>query len=402
MKIIMIGQKGIPAHSGGIEQHVDYLAQALAKRGHQIVVFTRPYYTPKTLKQYRGIRLISLPSLKTKNLDAASHVLLATLYAIFKEKDADIIHYHGIGPALFLWIPRLLKPRIRVVSTFHCQDYYHQKWSLLARFFLKLGELCSVFLSHQTIVVSRDLKQYIESRYHYSPTQIPNAVKDPLLPGPNIQLRVLREWNLAKEQYFLIVSRLVRHKGIHTAIKAYQKLPKKVQQDKKLVIVGKTAFTNKYAKYLKALAKDNPNIVFTGEQRGFRLQTLFHNAFLFIQPSESEGLSIALLEALSYGLPVLISNIPSNLEAAQGCGFVFPNKNAERLAEAIMKILSLPQETLKEKARLGRTLIRKKYNWKQVSLKTEEVYLRCTNYFFKPESRSGLNGKSFKPLKSRL
>lgn len=375
MKIAMIGQKGIPAKSGGIEKHVEDLAQMLASRGHQVTVYTRPHYTPKQLHYYKGVKLVSLPSIYRKNFDAASHSLLATFHALFKEKP-DIIHYHGIGPSLFLWIPRILNPRIRVISTFHCRDYYHQKWSLFARISLYLGEIFSVYLAHKTIAVSEEIQSYIKHRYHRYSDYLPNGIifHPEIKNSSEENNSVLRTWNLEKKQYIITVSRLIRHKGIHTLIVAYKKIPPHLLQGKKLVIVGAPSFTKDYEKELKDLAKDNPNIIFTGEQINIILQVLLRNAFLFVQPSESEGLSLSLLEALYYKIPILASDIKANLEILKDSGFTFKNKNSEDLSRKIIRILALHQNDLVQKTKNGYQNIQKTYNWAKIVVKAESIY----------------------------
>jgi len=376
MKIVMIGQKGIPTKSGGIEKHVEALSMELAKRKHEIIVYTRPHYTNKTLKYYKGVKLISLPSINFKHLDAASHSFMATLHALFKIKNVDIIHYHGIGPSLFLWIPRIINPKIKVLSTFHCQDYKHQKWSFFARAILKLGELCSVYLSHQTIVVSKHLKKYVKDRYQRKAVYIPNGIY-PIInqKSPNkSDEESLIWWNLKPKKYILTVNRLVRHKGIHTLIKAYQQLDPKLQRNKKLVIVGDSSFTDDYLKELKTMAQNNPNIIFTGQQTGRSLRILFQNAYLFVHPSESEGMSLSLLEALDYGIPVLISNIPANLEIAKDYGFVFKNRDYYDLSKKLDLILGLPNKILEKKSALAQKKIAEVYSWKRIVCATEKLY----------------------------
>jgi len=376
MKIVMIGQKGIPTKSGGIEKHVESLAIELTKLGHEIIVYTRPYYTDKNLSKYKGVKLISLPSLHTKHLDAASHTILATLHALLMVRNIDIIHYHGIGPSMFLWLPRILNPRLRVFSTFHCQDYYHQKWSFVARTMLKLGELCSIYLPHKTIVVSKGLKRYVDKKYNRKSIYIPNGTR--LLSGEKSfptqsDKESLTWWRIKPKGYILTVSRLVRHKGIHTLINAYKKLDEKTQKTKKLVIVGDTAFTDDYVKELKLISQNNPNIIFTGQQTGRALRILFQNAYLFVHPSESEGLSLSLLEALGYGLPILSSDIPANLELVRNCGFIFKKGNREDLYKKLSLILDLPASVLNKKAHLAKKRVAQ-YDWKKIAKRTEKIY----------------------------
>ncbi len=377
MKIVMIGQKGIPTKSGGIEKHVEALSVELAKRKHKIIVYTRPHYTNKELKNYKGVTLISLPSINSKHLDAASHTLIATLHALFKIKNIDIIHYHGVGPSLFLWIPRIINPKIKILSTFHCRDYEHQKWSFFARAILKLGELCSIYLSHQTIVVSKNLKQYVRNRYQRKTIYIPNGIY-PIInkkSSNKSDKESLAWWNLKPKKYILTVNRLVKHKGIHTLIKAYQKLSLDLQQNKKLVIVGDSSFTDNYLREIKTMAQNNPNIIFTGQQTGRFLRILFQNAYLFVHPSESEGMSLSLLEAIDYGLPVLISNISANLELARSYGFVFENRDYHDLYKKLDLILSLPSRILEKKSALAKKKIIEVYSWKKIVCATEKLYL---------------------------
>lgn len=371
----MIGQKGIPAKSGGIEKHVEGLALELKKQGHEVIVYTRPHYVSRSTNNFNGIRLISIPSLKTKHLDTASYTLLATLHAIFKIKDLDVIHYHGIGPSLFVPLARILKPATKTISTFHCQDYYHQKWSLMARLFLRLGEFSSVYFPHKTIVVSKTLKKYVNKKYHRSVTYIPNAVQLDNYKISNKEIsKILKKWKLKPSEYIITVNRLVRHKGIHTLIESFKRIDPKTQKKRKLVIVGDPVFTEDYKKEIRALAKNNKNIIFTGQQTGKYLETLLANAYIYVHPSESEGLSLSLLEALGHKLPLLVSDIPANMEVVKNLGFCFKNKDQENLYQRLNYMFSLPKDKLKKIGLLGQKMVANNYNWEIVAKKTEKIY----------------------------
>ncbi len=361
MRIAMIGQKGLPAQSGGIEKHVEELSTRLVQAGHEVSVFTRPNYTEKNQENYKGIKLISLPSINTKHLDAISHTFLATLKVIFSRK-YDLVHYHGIGPSSLIWLVRLFRPGLPVVSTFHCQDYYHQKWGLLSRTYLKIGEYMCCKLPDKVITVSQGLKEYTEKKYQRQADYIPNGVNIyPAREAKNIQ----EKWGLLPGEYILSVSRLVRHKGIHHLIQAYQKL----DTDKKLVIVGESVFTDDYCREIKKMAGSNSNIIFTGKQTGEVLQELYSNAFLFAQPSESEGLSIALLEAMSYSLPAIVSNIPENLEVAGEESFSFRSGDPKDLADKLKFALDNPKE-LRTKGEKEKERISREYNWENITSET--------------------------------
>jgi glycosyltransferase involved in cell wall biosynthesis len=366
MKIAFIGQKGIPTKQGGIEKHVEELSIRLAKAGFDVTVYSRPYYTNNRQKTYfyNGVRVINLPSLKTKNLDAITHTFISTIHALLQ--NYDIIHYHGVGPALLSWLPRIFRPQIKVISTFHCIDRQHQKWSSFAKLMLACGEWAACHFPHQTITVSRVLQKYCRYRFDRETTYIPNGV-DVSFAQTNEE--ILKQFDLLKNNYILVVSRLIQHKGIHTLIKAYQK----IATGKKLVIVGDGANTDNYVTHLRELAQNNPNIVFTGQKSGADLQTLFQNAYLFVQSSEAEGLSIALLEAIAYGLPVLASDIEENQEVLGDQGLNFISKNDSDLADKLQFALNNPQ-TIRQLANQAQREINQKYNWKDIAGQTIELY----------------------------
>lgn len=373
MKIAFIGQKGIPASYGGVERHVEELVIRLAKKAeNEVYVYCRKWYCPENLKlktNDQKIKTVFTPSIKTKQLDTISHVFSATLHALTQKY--DIIHYQGIGPALLSFIPRLFCPHTRVLVTYHCADYEHQKWGLFAKIMLKFGEMASLYFPHETIVVSQNLKTTLENKYHKNVTHIPNGVN---IPHEKTSSKCLEKWNLEKNHYLLTVNRLVRHKGIHFLIEAYQNLyPQADKKDLKLVIVGDSAFTDDYVEKLQNLAADNSNIIFTGYQQGKTLQALYENAYLFIHPSESEGLPIAILEALSYGKAVLASDIEANQELIKKYGVSFENGSVADLEIKLANLIANPQ-LVKSLSFSAQKAVLKTYNWDKITDRTYLVY----------------------------
>lgn len=377
MKIAFIGQKGIPGHSGGIEKHVEHVSVGLVKRGHEVIVYTRAHYTPEKVTTYKGVNLVSLPTLRTKNLDAITHTLLAILHVV--RQDVDIIHFHGIGPSSLLWLAKLLKPKAKVIATFHCQDYFHKKWSTFAKFYLKLGERVACTLSDILITVSVSLKNYVNETYRRTAFYIPNGV----FTAVKQEADNIKQWGLEKDNYILAVSRLIPHKGVDLLLRSFANL----QTDKKLVIVGGGVFTDTYVQHLTKLAAQDSRVIMTGEQSGHILEELFSNALFFVQPSESEGLSIALLEAMSYGKTALVSDIPENLEAVAECGLSFKNKNQKDLETQMSFLLDdhFFLQTQGEKAQVRASL---HYDWEAIIDQTADVYQEALtkNYSRKVES----------------
>lgn len=369
MKIYFIGQKGIPAVYGGVEKHVEQLAIRLVKEGNEVFVYCRDHYTPNTLSEYQGVKLIHLPTIKTKHLDAIVHTFLATLDVL--RRDADIIHYHAIGPSALLWIPKLLKRHSKVISTFHSDDRNHRKWSWLAKKCLGLGAYISVKWSHKTIGVSQAQCLEHGQEFNGEMEYIPNGVPEATFIAPQI---ITAKWQLKGNDYILAVSRLIKHKGLHHLIRAYVAL----NTDKKLVIVGDANFTDDYVQYLKDLAGNNPNIIFTGNQTGQALAELYSNAYLFVQPSEAEGLSIALLEAMSYGKAVICSDIAPNREAVADLALTFANKNISDLTQKLFYLLA-HQEIVSSMGAQLKTRVLAEYNWDNITKKTISLYKTVLN-----------------------
>ncbi|OGY84564.1 MAG: hypothetical protein A3F54_05660 [Candidatus Kerfeldbacteria bacterium RIFCSPHIGHO2_12_FULL_48_17] len=364
MKIAMIGQKGIPAQYGGVERIVEQLSLALANKGHELFVYTRSYYTPKQQTSFHNVHLKSIPSIHTKHLDTISHTFLSTMHAL--TQDFDVIHYHSVGPALLSWIPRLLKPRTKIVIDFQSQDKLHQKWGWLARKVLSLGERASLMFGDVATVPTKVMQQYAKKKFGKEPIVVPNGIPTFL---PDTAKHIRKKFDLEPKSYFIIISRLVPHKGIHYTIEAYTQL----KTDKKLVIVGDGVFTDEYVQKLKKLAAGNKNIIFTGWQSGKILQELIDSAYLYIQPSESEGMSLSLLEAAAYGTPILVSDIPENTAIFSAPTLHFKNKNSADLKAKIEYALA-NEEQLMSLAAQTKKEVETKYQWEKIATQLEMIY----------------------------
>lgn len=369
MRVAFIGQKGIPAVSGGVEKHVEKLATHLAARGQEVFVYVRDHYTDPALTEFQGVTLIHIPSIRTKHLDALSHSLFATLHALFQPY--DVIHYQSIGPSVWSIIPRLLKPSAKVVATFHSRDYFHRKWGWFAQLCLRAAEYATCTVPKKTIVSTGTYVEYVRRTYGRDAVFIPNGAAVAFEPDT----AALNRWSLRPRRYILVVSRLVAHKGIHYLIKAFKELEdtNRLPNNFKLVIVGAHANTEEYERYLKVISEGRGNIVFAGEQSGQAMETLYSHGFLFVQPSEEEGLPLALLEAMGHGLFPIVSDIPSMREAVAETGAHFIPKDVEGLKRELAYYLSRPSE-VERLGCLARERIRERYGWEAITGRTVQVY----------------------------
>lgn len=376
MKIAILGSKGIPAKSGGIERHVEELTTRLVKRGFDVTVYGRAWYTGRTAQVFKtqGVRSVMLPSFKTKNFDAITHTLVATIHAI--REGYDVFHFHGVGPSLLAWIPRVFAPRSRVLATFHCIDRGHQKWGLFARLMLKIGEWAACNFAHKTIVVSKTLAHYTREVYRCDASYIPNGITPPA-PKASGDKRVLKKLGLTNGKYVVMVSRLVRHKGAHTLIEAWKKLKDGTDDYRvrglKLAIVGDGAFTDAYVKELHALAQGREDIVFAGFRSGAELATLIGSSAFAAHPSVSEGLPIAVLEEMAYGKAVLATDIPEHLEIIEGKGYTFRSGKVRDLMLQLHYLATHPKERAKTGA-VAKKFVTTYYRWDDIAKDTADMY----------------------------
>jgi len=369
MKIAMIGQKGIPATIGGIERYVEELSVRLAKHGHDVTVYTRPHFTPANRKHYFGVTLKSLPSIATKHFDAISHTLVATLHAL--GQGYDVIHYHGVGPAILSIIPRLFLRRTRVVVTFQCLDRKHAKWGVFAQMVLWFGEWAAVTFPHETITVTKTLTRYCWRAYRRRTTYITNGSSmSGRYRAPNI---IAKSFGLKPQGYILSASRLIPHKRIEDVIRAFRGL----RTTKRLVIAGDGFHTDTYVAKLHRLAAGDSRIVFVGRQEGQALEELYANAYLFVLPSSTEGLSLALLEAMGYAVAPLVSNIPENAEviqeSAKPMGWMYPLGNVSALRRRLADLLASPRLAA-EAGVQARLVARTRFHWDVITTAILKLY----------------------------
>jgi glycosyltransferase involved in cell wall biosynthesis len=359
MKIAMIGQKGVPATYGGIERNVEEVGSRLAKMGHEVTVYCRLYYT-KRGGSYHGMRLIRLPSINTKHLDTATHCLVATWDSLLR--DYDIVQFHALGPSVFARIPRL--SGARTVVMVHGLDWQREKWGPTASWILKKCEYPAVHFPDRTVVVSNTLQRYFLEKFHRETVVIPNGTKAPVNRPPS----QIRKYGLEHGNYVLFVGRLVPEKGVHFLTEAFSK----IDTDLKLVLAGGSSFSDSYVSQLRS--HEGNRVIFLDYVYGDVLEELWSNAYMVVQPSTMEGLSISLLEALSYGRCVLVSDIPENVEVVGDCSPSFRTQDVGDLTKKLGALLG-SRELVQDYERKCRDHVSRKFSWDTIAEGIEKLYL---------------------------
>ena len=368
MKIAMIGHKRIPSREGGVEIVVEELATRMAAMGHQVDVYNRKGKNVADAKadlevhklnEYKGVKLINVPTSQRKSLNALLYSLNATIKAIFGHY--DIIHYHAEGPCVMLVIPHLLG--IRTIATIHGLDWQRAKWGGIATKYILLGEKIAAKYADEVIVLSKGVQKYFLDMYDRKVMYIPNGVNIPDNKPANL---IIKKYGLTKDSYILFLARLVPEKGLHYLLKAF----KEVNTDKKLVVAGGSSHSDEYVDKIKKMAVEDNRIILTDFVQGQVLQELFSNCFLYVLPSDVEGMPISLLEAMSYGCRCLVSDINENVEVVGENGFTFAKGDIIDLKEKIIKILHVNNCYYNSNI----NILRDKYNWDTIVRQVVNLY----------------------------
>ena len=372
MKIAMLGHKRIPSREGGVEIVVEELATRMVEKKNVVVVYNRKGKNvqdknadkdKKKLKEYKGVKIKTIPTINKKGIDALLYSFFASIAVAFKKY--DVIHYHAEGSCAMLWIPKIFRKKI--VVTIHGLDWQRSKWGGFATKYIKFGEKMAAKYADKIIVLSKGVQKYFKDTYNRDTVFIPNGVNKPEIRKSNI---IKEKYGIDKNNYILFLARIVPEKGLHYLIEAFKQL----NTNKKLVIAGGASHTNEYLEKIKEIVKDDNRIIMTGFVQGQELEELYSNCYLYCLPSDIEGMPLSLLEAMSYGNKCLVSNIEENIQVVEDKAVTFEKGNVQDLKEKLENMLS--SNDLLEKREEISDYILQKYNWVDVVNKTLDLYKR--------------------------
>jgi glycosyltransferase involved in cell wall biosynthesis len=362
MKVMVLGIRGIPSVQGGVETHAEQLYNRLAEMGCEVEVLVRTPFIPPDRTSFGAIRLRRIWAPRTPGYETFVHSLLGVLYAGLTRP--DLLHIHAVGPAIVTPIARLLG--LRVVVTNHGPDYDRDKWGPFSKWVLRTGERLGMRWSHARIAISRVIEELIRAKYQMDADLIPNGAVPPVQPSDTNELQ---RFGLQKGRYFLQVSRFVPEKRQLDLIAAFRRV---AVPGWKLALVGGLG-ADEYSAKVRAEAKA-AGVVLTGFQSGIPLGQLYAHAGAFVLPSSHEGLPIAMLEALSFGLPVVASNIPANLEVGLSASNYFPVGDLTVLAQRLEQLAAEPPDEAARERR--RRWVLERYDWDRIAQQTFEIYNR--------------------------
>ena len=358
LRVAFIGGRGVISKYSGIESYYEEVGKHLAEMGHDVTVYCRNYFTP-ALAEHNGMKLVRLPTVRSKHFETVIHTILSTAHAV--TRGYDVVHYHALGPSLFSFLPRLLG--VKTTTTVQGLDWQRKKWGRAASAVLRLGELASARFPNATMVVSRTLQQHYQLQHGASTYYVPNGG----MLRKRSEPRKILEWGLNPAEYVLFLGRFSPEKGCHLLVEAFEHL----DTDVKLVMAGASSYCDDYSRELRTHASDRIRIL--DWVSGETLDELLTNAMIFVLPSDLEGLSLALLDAMGAGLCVLTSDVPENREVVDGAGLTFECGNASDLADRLRFLIA--NRTVREAAgEMARKRIEERYQWPGIAKEIESVY----------------------------
>lgn len=361
LKIAMLGHKRIPSREGGIEIVVEELCTRMVKAGNSVTCLNRrghhvsgKEFDSQSLEEYKGIQIKTVPTINRKGIAATTSSISGAFIAAFGTY--DVVHFHAEGPCAMLWLPKIFGKRC--IATIHGLDHQRAKWGRFASAYIMMGERTAVKYADEIIVLSTGVQDYFKSVYNRETRFIPNGVVKTKIESADL---LKQQFDLTENSYILFLARLVPEKGVRYLIGAF----KTVMTDKKLVIAGGSSDSDEFSNELKEMARGDDRILFTGFVQGKVLAEFYSNAYIYILPSDLEGMPLSLLEAMSYGNCCIVSNIPECADVVEDKAVTFQKGNIGDLAQKLQMLCDSPDIVAKYKEEAA-DYICEKYNWDDV------------------------------------
>lgn len=351
MKIALIGSRGIPARYSGFETFYEQLAVRLVERGHDVTVYNRSHFIKDIRDSYKGVRLVTLPSIPTKHLDTLTHTFVSSLHALVSRY--DIAYYSIVGNSPLAWLPRVTGSR--VLLNVDGEDWAREKWGAFARWYQLQCEKIACRSANVIIADAQEVRRRYRDKYRKESIFVPY--------GANIERSassdLLAKWKLEPGEYIFYVGRFVPENAIDLLIRSFRTLKTR----HKLVITGDAPYMDEHKKHLYALASGDDRIIFTGYAFGDEYRQLSSHALFYVQPSGVDGTRPALLDQLGFGNCVVVRDSVVNQEVVQRAGYTFDRANPEESLTGIMQeLLEHPGKIARMKER-ARQRIHAYYNW---------------------------------------
>ena len=369
ISISVIGARAYPSDfvgTSGLEIYVENIVKELSRirRDLKFIIYTKATYQERRFVKSKAIRVRKLVTIHSKVLESVIYSLIASFFSAFDR--SAIVWYHGVGPSIFSFIPRLLGKRI--VLTVHSLDWERKKWSPTEKFFFEKGANFAFLLRPKIFAVSLSLKAYILKNFGVSATYVPPGIELQKVKSPEFYLK---KFGLFHKSYLLFLGRFVPEKRLEWLIEAFLELKTKFK-GLRLVLAGGHGNIPNYEKGLRERYKGG-GITWMGYVFGKEKLSLLSHCRCFVLPSELEGNPVSLAEALGVGALCLVSEDVAEEFPKLGNILEFKTQSKNSFSNALGK--ALVQKSKKGIYKKKELEGIKGFSWK----KTAGIYFREFN-----------------------
>lgn len=364
MKIAFLGIRGIPASYSGFETFVEQTAVRLVEKGHDVTVYNRRHHYNKVYEEYKGVKIITLPSIQNKHLDTIFHTFLSVIHSLFQKY--DVVYFCGVGNSPLIFMLKIAGSK--VIINVDGEDWAREKWGKFAQWYLRLTEKFACMFGDVVLADAVVIQERYKKLYGKETLYIPYGANIYYRPTNNQNNKTLKRYNLTRDEYIVFVARLEPENAAHILIEAF----KSVKTDKKLVIVGDAPYNNKYMKALKESA-DN-RVVFTGYVFGDGYKDLSQHAYIFVLPSGVDGTRPVLLDQMGFANCILARDSAANMEVLGESGIFFDKNNLiDDLSKQLSYLVNNPNQ-VKEYRHKAQERVMKKYSWDVATEKYDGLF----------------------------
>ncbi|MBK3519751.1 glycosyltransferase family 4 protein [Carboxylicivirga marina] len=366
-KVAFYGIKYFPS-KGGTSRVAENIIRQLKNR-YDITILC--YKNNDAKEHINGVKVMQFNQWPGGSIGALFYFLRSALHLKFRK--FDVIHLHKIDAAFFL---PLFRKKTNIVATSHESAYLRDKWSKIEKWYLQKAEKIFLKSSATLTCISNPLTKIYNNGSKNKVVYIPNGITIKDEYKEREANHFLEEYYLKEKEYFIFAARrIMKTKGCHTMLAALDKMNYKGT----IIVAGDLSHAKEYVSELQEKYK-HMKVIYPGYIGDLPLLlTLIKKSKLFIFPSETEGMSIMLLEAASTQTPIVASDIKENKEVFNDEHVTFfKDQNSDDLVEKI-KLIEENTNVVKSKAQKALLHIKTKYNWANIAESYDEIYRQTIN-----------------------
>lgn len=362
-----MGSRGIPASYSGFETFYEQLAVRLAARGHQVTVYNRRHHYKEHRREYKGVRIVTLPSVPSKHLDTLSHSFLSLVHALASGHDIFYLVIVGNSP---LCVLAHLFGR-KVILNVDGADFARDKWTGFAKKYLRWAEAIAARHADVVIADSTVIQRRYAQLFGRETVFIPYGAN----PFPRERARddraVLDRFGLSSGEYILFVSRMTPENCAHVLLEAHRRSGSR----RRLVLVGDAPYVDEYKRSVQRAAQE-AGAVMTGYLFGEEYRQISAHCRYFVLPAGIDGTRPVLLDQMAFGNCVVVRDTPANMEVIGHAGASFADADEVDSLAGVLRRLDADDAEVARLREAALARVQEAYSWERITDQYEALFER--------------------------